>query len=264
MIADNINRLRMGILSRISPGTRPSLARALRIIRRMAIIGGLTWAASSCGSAAPIGSSAASTHSAQTLAMLVKQMGVTTEPGLTPSLTSPTTPKITPTRTGVPSGTLSVIPTVRLTFPTAHPLRATYPGVTPTTNGTLLLTATITDRCNAAYFEGSAPPIYDGSEVKAGSTFVKTWVLRNVGTCTWYPSYFLFYYSGAHMEGPDIVDFPEIIPPNNNLLLSLTLVAPRQTGNYTGRWYLRDPEFHQFGIGPEFSDPLLVKITVVA
>jgi hypothetical protein len=262
MIADNINRLRMGILSRISPGTRPSLACTLRIIRRMAIIGGLTWAASSCGSAAPIGSSAASTHSAQTLAMLVKQMGVTTEPGLTPSLTSPTIPKITPTRTGVPIGTLSVIPTVRLTSPTAHPLRATYPGATPTTNATSLLTATITDRCNAAYYEGPAG-IIDYGEVKANSTFTWTWVLKNVGTCTWYPSYFLYYLSGAHLQGPDIVDFPEIIAPNQVLFLAVTLVAPRQTGTYTGRWYLRDPEFHQFGIGLEFSDPLLVKITVV-
>jgi hypothetical protein len=238
-------------------------ARAARAIPCAWILAGIAWAAVSCGPATPSGDASASTHSAQTLAVLVTKMAVTTAP-ITPSaLPSQTASKFAPTGTAVPSGTRSVIPTVRLTTPTAHPLRATYPGATPTTNGTSLLTATLTDRCNAAFFEGSAPPIYDGTKVKAGSTFVKTWVLRNVGTCTWYPSYFLYYYSGAHMEGPDFLDFPEIIPPNNNLLLSVTLVAPDQTGVYTGRWYLKDPEFQQFGVGPDYSDPLLVKITVV-
>jgi hypothetical protein len=263
MTIDDMKRLRTGISPCVFPSYQPFLGRAVRMIRRLAIAAGIAWAGSSCGSAAPGGPGAASTHSAQTLAMLVTQMAVTTEPAPAPSTTSHPTPKVAPSNTAVPTGTSGVVPTVPLTSPTAHPLRATFPGATPTTNGTSLLTATITDRCNAAYFEGSAPPIYNDSEVKAGSTFVKTWVIRNVGKCTWYPSYFIFYYSGAHMEGPDIADFPEIIPPNKNLFLSLTLVAPRQTGKYTGRWYLRDPEFHQFGIGPEYSDPLLVKITVV-
>ena len=260
MTTEDRKKLRFGIPSSVSPRRWLSIARAVRAIRRLAVAGGIAWAVSSCGSSAP-GASSASTHSAQTLAMLVTQMAVTTEPNLASSPTSQSTPKVVPSNTAVPTGTLSVIPTVRLTSPTAHPLRATYPGSTPTTDGASLLTATITDRCNAAYFEGSVPPVLD--DIKAGSTFVYTWVIRNIGTCTWYPSYFLFYYSGAHMEGPDIKDFPEIIPPNKNLFLSLTLVAPRQTGKYTGRWYLKDPEFHQFGIGPEYSDPLLVKITVV-
>jgi hypothetical protein len=196
--------------------------------------------------------------------MLITQMAVSTEPGLTPSPTFYATPRAVPSKTAVPTGTLGDIPTVQLSTPTRHPIRATYPGATPTTNGTSLLTQTLTDRCNAAFFVGSVPPILDDSEVKAGSTFVKTWVIRNAGTCTWFPSYFVYYYSGAHMEGPDYLDFPEIIPPNKNLFLSLTLVAPRQPGKFTGRWYLRDPDFNQFGIGPQYSDPLLVKITVVA
>ena len=52
---------------------------------------------------------------------------------------------------------------------------------------------------------------------------------------------------------------PQIIPPNNNLFLKLTLVAPSQPGTYTGRWYLKDPNFNQFGVGPTFSDPLMLK-----
>jgi hypothetical protein len=262
-----MNRLFVDISSSDTLRRGPSMVRVVPIIRLLAMAGVAAWAASSCASAAP-GSSAASTHSAQTLIQLMTQMVVQKEPVVTRSPTANAPRGVTPSATALPSntpgGTISVIPTVALISPTSHPLRATYPGATPTTNATSLLTQTLTDRCNAAYFVGSVPPILDNSEVKAGATFVKTWVIRNAGTCTWYPSYFLFYYSGAHMEGPDIVDFPEIIPPNKNLFLSLTLVAPRQPGKYTGRWYLRDPDFHQFGIGPEYSDPLLVKITVIA
>ena len=254
--------LHVGIPISVSLRHRPVIVRAVRVLRHLAMAGVIAWMVSSCGSTTPDTSSAASTNSAQTLAMLITQMGGPTESGLTPSPTSRATPSITPTPTAVSKGTRSVIPTVLLTTPTRHPVRATYPGATPTTNGTSLLTQTLTKQCNAAYYVGPIPP--DNSEVKAGSTFVQTWVIRNAGTCTWYPSYFLFYYSGAHMLGPDTVDFPQIIPPNGTLFLFVTLVAPGDPGTYTGRWYLRDPNFVQFGIGPEYSDPLLVKIIVVA
>jgi Ig-like domain from next to BRCA1 gene len=254
--------LRVSISTSVSLRHRAIIIHAVRVLRHLAMAGVIAWMVSSCGSTASDTSSAASTHSAQTLVMLITQMGGPAQSVFTPSPTSRATPSITPTLTAVSESTRSVIPTVPLTTPTRHPLRATYPGATPTTDGTSLLTQTLTNRCNAAYYVGPIPPDY--SEVKAGSTFVQTWVIRNAGTCTWYPSYFLFYYSGAHMLGPDIVDFPQIIPPNKTLFLFVTLVAPSNPGTYTGRWYLRDPNFNQFGIGPEYSDPLLVKITVVA
>jgi len=255
---------RAEIPASVPPHRRPSIVRAVRFSRRLAIAGLIAWIAASCGSATPIGSSADSTHAAQTLARLITQIGVPTESSLTPSPTFHATPSSTPTRTVVSTGSPSVIPTVALSTPTRHPQRATYPGATPTTNGTSLLTQTLTTRCNAAYFVGDVAPIFEGSEVKAGSTFVKTWVIRNVGTCTWYPSYMLYWHSGARMEGPAYIDFPEIIPPNQNLFLSVTLVAPDKLGNFFQRWYIRDPEFNQFGIGPTYSDPLMVRITVVA
>lgn len=262
MTADDGKKRAKGIPAFWLTRRAPHVTRAAQALPLAAIIAGIAWAAVSCGSPKSDVASSASTHSAQTLGMLMTQMAVTTEPTLAGSPSSTSAPKMTSTLTGVPTGTLGVIPTVRLTSPTAHPLRATYPGATPTTNPASLLTATITDRCNAAFYEGPAGTI-DYGKVKANATFTWTWVLKNVGTCTWYPSYFLFYFSGAHMEGPDFLDFPEIIAPNQVLFLAVTLVAPRQTGSYTGRWYLRDNEFNQFGIGPGYSDPLIVKITVV-
>jgi hypothetical protein len=222
--------------------------------------------ASACSILGTNPSDAAGTRSAQTLVALITQMAAAA-PSPTPTSyalpeTAPTA-TIGPTATKEPTADTSGIPTVRLSSPSPHLQRATYRGSTPTTDATSLLTSTITGQCNAAFFVGSAPPIYDGTEVAAGSTFVKIWVIRNVGTCTWYPSYMLYWHSGARMEAPGYIDFPQITPPNKNLFLSVTLKAPDEPGNYYQRWYIRDPEYIQFGIGPNYTDPLMVRVKVV-
>jgi len=162
-----------------------------------------------------------------------------------------------------PTVTPTIIPTVQFNTPTSRFHRATYDGSTPTTDGTSLLTRTVAGRCNAAFFVGYVPPVVENAEVKAGSTFTLTWVIRNVGTCTWYPSYFIFWHSGARMEAPAFIDFPEVVPPNQVLWLAVKLTAPDEPGRYYQRWYFRDPDYNQFGIGLSYTDPLMVRIVVV-
>jgi len=255
------NRIRVDILSPLPPRHVLLILRAARSIRRLAATGILAVLAASCAALAP---GASATHSAQTLGVLITQMAAQKEAAPSPSPTSYAPPADAPTASTGPTVTPTVIATVLFITPSPRFRRATYSGSTPTTNGTSLLTRTLASRCNAAFFVGDVAPIFENSEVKAGATFVKTWVVRNVGTCTWYPSYMLYWHSGAHMEGPDYIDILEIIPPNKNLFVSLTLVAPQEPGKYYSRWYFRDPEFTQFGIGPNYSDPLMVRITVVA
>ena len=247
----------------IAPRHAAALVRAGQAIRCLATVGVLAGIASSCSSVAPSGSSAAYTHSAQSLVAVITQMAARKETVPSPSLTSSAPSRKTPSATAGSTGTSTLIPTVPLTSHPALP-GATYPGSTPTTNGTSLLTSTITSRCNAAYFVGNVAPILENSKVNPGATFVQTWVIRNVGTCTWYPSYMLYWHSGARFEGPKYIDFPEIVPPNTNTFLSLTLIAPDDPGNYYARWYMRDQDFNQFGIGPDYSNPLMIRIIVVA
>jgi hypothetical protein len=225
----------------------------LRVSAAGAILTGLA----ACGISAP---GASSTHAAQTLGGLITEMAAQ-DPSPSPTAKALPENALTATIGPTPSpATPSSIPTVELSSPTPRILRATYSGPTPTIDGTSLLTRTLAPRCSAAFFVGYAPPV---SEVKVGESFVLTWVVRNMGTCTWYPGYMLYWHSGAHFEGPDYVNFPEIVPPNHNMFLSLMLVAPNQTGSYYSRWYMRDPYFEQFGIGPEYSDPLMIRITAV-
>jgi Ig-like domain from next to BRCA1 gene len=235
---------------------------AANAIRLLAALSVLSLLAAAC--AAEDNSGAEATHSAQTIARMITDVAFQKTSAPSPSPTAYAPPETAATATTGPTLTPTEIATVELSTPKPGLGRSTYSGSTPTTDGTSLLTRTLSARCNAAYFVGDVAPILENAEVKAGSTFVKTWVIRNVGTCTWYPSYYIYWHSGARMEAPAFVDFPEVVPPNKNLFLSVTLTAPDETGKFYQRWYMRDPMHVQFGIGPNFDLPLMVRIVVVA
>ncbi len=234
---------------------------AAHVVRLLAALSALSLAAAACTAAG--GSGTQATHSAQTIARMITDVAFQNTSAPSPSPTAYAAPETAATATTGPTLTPTEIATVELSTPVPGLGRSTYSGFTPTTDGTSLLTRTLNPRCNAAYFVGDVAPILENAEVLAGSTFVKTWVVRNVGTCTWYPSYYIYWHSGARMEAPAYIDFPEVVPPNKNLFISVTLTAPDETGKYYQRWYIRDPEHVQFGIGPNFDLPLMVRIVVV-
>jgi hypothetical protein len=180
-------------------------------------------------------------------------------------------PSLTPSATAAPAitDTPTVIPTVDLGQATGTepggitPIHATPSGPTPTNDPKLLLTRTIVGKCPAAFFVGDVGPIQDSSEVKAGQKFTKTWDVRNIGNCTWDRSYQLTFYTGQHMFGPSAITFPEIVPPNKDIFLSVTMTAPDSAGVHIGQWYLQDSEGYRFGVGPNGDQPLIVRIKVV-
>ncbi|GEM_PF-3180206 len=237
---------------------KPSRKTAFRLSAALFVLAGI---ATACAAAA--GSGAETTLSAQTIARMITDVAFQNTSAPSPSPTAYAPPETAATATTGPTLTPTEIATVELSTPEPGLSRSTYSGSTPTTDATSLLTRTLSPRCNAAYFVGYVAPVLENSEVLAGSTFTVTWVIRNVGTCTWYPSYFIYWHSGARMESPAYIDFQEIIPPNKNLFISVTLVAPDEPGKYYQRWYIRDPGYVQFGIGPNFDLPLMVRIVAV-
>ena len=237
---------------------KPSQKNAFRLAAAFILLAGI---ATACDAAA--GSGADATRSAETIARMITDVAFQNTSAPSPSPTAYAPPESAATATTGPTLTPTEIATVELSTPEPGLSRSTYSGSTPTTDGTSILTRTLAPRCNAAFFVGYVAPVLENSEVLAGSTFTVTWVIRNVGTCTWYPSYFIYWHSGARMESPAYIDFPEVIPPNKNLFISVTLVAPDEPGKYYQRWYIRDPEYIQFGIGPDFDLPLMVRIVAV-
>jgi hypothetical protein len=91
---------------------------------------------------------------------------------------------------------------------------------------------------------------------------VKTWRLKNSGSCTWNSNYKLVFDSGAVMEGASAVSFTGNVSPGQTVDLSVTLKAPATPGSYQGFWKLQNASGARFGIGATASVAFWVKITV--
>ncbi len=123
-----------------------------------------------------------------------------------------------------------------------------------------------------ATFLGDAT-IPDDSFVAAGSMFVKTWMVRNDGTCTWGPDkyahflYALAFAGGSQMGAPSVIPLHDAVRPGQTTDVSVTLVAPTAPGTYTSNWMFRvegDPNGvgPNVGVGPYGNQPLSARIRV--
>lgn len=98
-------------------------------------------------------------------------------------------------------------------------------------------------------------------QLPPGQPFIKSWRVRNTGTCTWDGSYALVYAGGntpaARMGGkPAAVD--RLVKPGEEYDFNVDLVAPLIPGVYQANWTMRN------GAGELFGDKLWVAIEVVA
>jgi hypothetical protein len=116
-------------------------------------------------------------------------------------------------------------------------------------------------RCDAASFVTDVT-YPDGSVVARGGGFVKTWRIKNVGTCTWSPSYAVVFVSGDPMSGPSSVSLPGNVGPGGTIDVSVPLAAPTKDGHYRGYWKLRNSSNVLFGIGAQADTAFWVDIKV--
>jgi hypothetical protein len=105
----------------------------------------------------------------------------------------------------------------------------------------------------------------DDTEIATGSTFVKTWRLKNNGSCTWTSGYTMYFYGGDAMSGPASAQITNgTVPPGGTIDISVTLVAPLTTGTYKGNWRLRNAGGTSFGIGVNADQSFWVQIKAVS
>ncbi|MCS7179252.1 MAG: NBR1-Ig-like domain-containing protein [Anaerolineae bacterium] len=86
----------------------------------------------------------------------------------------------------------------------------------------------------------------DNTVFAPGTPFVKTWRVRNSGTCTWALGTRLVFVSGAPMGGPPAVDVPALAP-GAQTDVSVSLVAPATPGTYRANYQLQAPDGTRFG-----------------
>lgn len=115
--------------------------------------------------------------------------------------------------------------------------------------------------CDAAAFVSDIT-VADGASMGQGQGFTKTWRIRNVGNCTWTPSYDLVFVTGDRMRAPSSRDLAAYVNPGQSIDLSVNLTAPDSPGQYQGFWKLRNAAGVLFGIGPQAQDAFWVKIRV--
>jgi hypothetical protein len=123
-------------------------------------------------------------------------------------------------------------------------------------------TASAASACNAAQFVADVT-IPDGTFIAAGSSFAKTWRLKNIGTCTWTTAYSLVFSSGEKMGGPDTVFFTRPVSPGQAVDITVTLTAPTGAGTFRGYWQLKNASGSLFGIGTSHASPFWVEIKVL-
>ena len=166
---------------------------------------------------------APNTQAAETLANLLTQSaGITPVPTQTPELNLPT---FTPS-------------------PTTSPTQVSNPQ----------------SQCDRVAFVKDVS-IPDGTVVSPGSSFVKTWRLRNKGTCSWTPAYSLIFASGHQMKGPISVSLPGNVNPGETIDISVTLTAPTTEGHYIGYWMLQNASGVNFGYSDQANKAFYVDIT---
>ncbi|MBQ6520217.1 MAG: hypothetical protein IJI14_15995 [Anaerolineaceae bacterium] len=90
--------------------------------------------------------------------------------------------------------------------------------------------------------------IPDGTKVAPGAAFTKTWRLKNIGTCTWTPSYQVVSVGRFRMGGQQYAYLPKAVAPGQTVDISMNVVAPTFPDDYASEYRLQDASGNLFGI----------------
>jgi hypothetical protein len=136
-----------------------------------------------------------------------------------------------------------------LPTPTAAP--SPTASATPVSTSSLPLTSTL---AQALGKESDPPPectyaaefvadvtIPDDTPLEPGASFLKTWQLRNSGTCDWETGLQLVFIEGDPLGGPSTIPVSPTLA-GAAVDVSIPLTAPQAGGTYQGHWELRTPD----------------------
>ena len=181
----------------------------------------------------PVPENLAGTLAAQTLQAMMTQVASATTPAPGSPIATATPQVLQPSSTPLPTNTSVVLPS----------------------------STTIPIPCDAAAFVDDVS-IPDGTLLTSSQRFVKTWRLKNTGSCTWTRDYGVAFVDGSSMGAAAVVYLSTTVAPNQTIDISIDLTAPVQPGNYRGNWKLRNPAGNIFGTGPSGSFPFYADIRV--
>jgi hypothetical protein len=134
------------------------------------------------------------------------------------------------------------------------------PTVTTPTNPSITPTPIPTPCDWASLVEDVSIP--DGTLMVPGQSFMKTWRLKNIGTCTWTPDYSIVFIEGSSLSAPASMYINETVYPQDTIDISVSMIAPNAAGSYTSNWLLKNSTGNTFGLGSSGQAYFWAKITV--
>ncbi|HVP21816.1 MAG TPA: NBR1-Ig-like domain-containing protein [Anaerolineaceae bacterium] len=154
------------------------------------------------------------------------------------------------------------VPSPSQTSPNLETIDAPIPTTGRETTGTPVLTDIA---CNLAVAGKPSidVTIPDGTLLKPGESFTKTWRLVNNGSCTWSTSYAAVWFSGETFSSAKLQNFTYAVPHAESIDVSIDMVAPNEPGIHQSNWKLRSGDGALFGLGPEGIAPFWVRVEVM-
>lgn len=96
----------------------------------------------------------------------------------------------------------------------------------------------------------------DNTIMAPGQDFIKTWRVKNIGSCPWGAGYVLAYAGYDDDMDGQFIAMTEVIQPGQEVEISVQFKAPQQAGIYVSAWSMRNPS------GFFFEERIFVKIVV--
>ena len=98
--------------------------------------------------------------------------------------------------------------------------------------------------------------IPDDTNMAPGQDFLKTWRVKNTGSCPWGAGYELVYAEYENDLDGQPQPLTEVVQPGQEVEISVQFTAPSEIGNYLSAWQMENPA------GVTFEEIIFVRIIV--
>jgi hypothetical protein len=98
--------------------------------------------------------------------------------------------------------------------------------------------------------------IPDGTNMSPGQDFLKTWRVKNTGSCPWEAGYELVYAGYADRMDGQAQALTQVVQPGQEVEISVQFTAPSEIGEYLSAWQMSNPR------GVTFPEAIYVKVIV--
>lgn len=115
--------------------------------------------------------------------------------------------------------------------------------------------------CNQMLFVQDVT-IPDETTVNPGEEFTKIWQVKNIGTCTWTPDYYLIPVWGNDMGTNPPVPLGKFVKPGEITEISMEMKAPYMPACYITYWMMTDENGYRFGTGNLANGNIWVCVSV--